>query len=89
MRKFYFNTGIKPWNMSHKRITHNMEKGNIFINNELHIPFECDVEESAKVEFMFACNNANHPESKSKNVLVKEIFNSNLVTKYAFFKVCA
>lgn len=36
---------------------------------------------------MFCCDNPNLPESKDKSVIVREMFNTVLLSKYAYFRV--
>lgn len=78
MKKFYFNTGVKIWNNPH--IKGGIDSG----NGTVVIPFECDVPEGAV--FMYACDNPNlHPDNP--NIIVAEIHNSGLISKYAYFTI--
>ena len=78
MKKFYFNTGVKIWNNPH--IKGGIDSG----NGTVVIPFECDVPEG--VSFMFACNKSNlYPNDP--NILVAEIHNTALLSKYAYFSI--
>lgn len=80
MKTFYFNTGVKPSNVVNFPYDYHQRVGNKIMGT-LVIPFDCeDVPEGAK--FAFACNN---PELKGDNQICREIHNSNLVSKYAFF----
>ena len=78
MRKFYFNTGVKVW------VNPNIKGGIADSTGTVVIPFECDVPEDAI--FMYACDDPNlHPEWP--NVIVAEIKNSELYSKYAYFTI--
>lgn len=79
-RTFYFNTGVKPWNTNVERqIAH----GHKFINNEMHIPFDCDdVPENATLAFL--CDNI---KLARPNLIAREIHNTTMCSRYAFFKV--
>jgi hypothetical protein len=77
MKTFYFNTGVR-------RHTHNppvkLEPGYVDRNGTMQIPFDCeDVPEGAV--FKFACDN---PDA-APGLIVREIHNSALVSRYAFF----
>lgn len=76
MRTFYFNTGVKPWVNSY------LAEGDKFINNERHIPFDCeDVPEGAT--FAFGCDDPNlHPDA---GYIVREMHNTTMRSKYAYF----
>jgi hypothetical protein len=84
MNKFYFNTGVRPETVSNFPYDYHKEKGNV-IRGTLLIPFECDAPEDAKL--MFLCGNPNLDEAKSKNVIVREVFNTNMASKYAYLKI--
>jgi hypothetical protein len=85
MKTFYFNTGVVISRES-LIIGHLMLNGEISRNGTVQIPFDCeDVPENAI--FVFACNNPNLPESKNDRVIVREIHNSGLLSKYAYFKL--
>ena len=88
MRVFYFNTGVKPANIFNPPFPYEYHKkvGNVIKDGVLQTPFECeDVPEGET--FMFACDNPALSESKATNVIVREIHNSNLVSKYAYFRI--
>jgi len=78
MKTYYFNTGVKPYN--HGKLV----EGEVYINNELHIAFDCEnVPENAI--FKCLCDNPNLPYSGN---IVREIFNTKLTgSKYAYFMV--
>ncbi len=82
MQTFYFNTGVKLFKMEYA----DMGKPKYYaptdkiINGERYIPFDCeDVPEGAS--FMYACDNP----GLSSRAIVREIHNSSLCSKYAYF----
>jgi len=79
MNKFYFNTGVRPGSGS------KLWKDQVWRNGTKQIPLECDAPENATL--MFCCDNPNLPESKLKNFIVCEIFNSSMCSKYAYFRI--
>lgn len=79
MNKFYFNTGVK---FDHTR---KLFADHVWRNGTMQIPFECEAPENA--ELLFCCGNPNLPESKLSHVVVCEIHNSSMVSKYAYFRV--
>jgi len=80
MQTFYFNTGVKPWNTNVQAET---ARGNKFINNELNVPFDVeDVPEGAQLASL--CSN---PDVKGANQIMREVFNTTMCSKYAFFNV--
>jgi hypothetical protein len=81
-RTFYFNTGVTPANSP-------ILFGNqIWRGGTKQIPFVCEnVPENAI--FKFACDNSDLKESKSENFIVREILESDLCSKYAYFWVRA
>lgn len=86
MNTFYFNTGVKPETVFNPSFPYeyHRKKGNI-IRNTLLIPFDCDAPKNAK--FIMSCDNPNLSEIKSKNVIVREMFNTNMLSKYAYFEI--
>jgi hypothetical protein len=84
MNKFYFNTGVKPENVIKFPYEYHKEKGHV-IRGTLLIPFECDAPE--KAVFMYACDNPNLDSAKSTNVIVREMHNTTMVSKYAYFMI--
>ena len=83
MKTFYFNTGVRPF-------IHNppvkLSAGQIMKGGTMQIPFDCeDVPEGAI--FKFACENKDLRESKYPNYIVREIHNSTLIAKYAYFQI--
>lgn len=89
MRTFYFNTGVRPGipaNEKHILGAKPVElyEGHVWRNGTMQIPFDCaDVPENA--HFEFACDNPDL--TLVKGYLVREIHNSTLLCKYAYFKL--
>ena len=84
MKTFYFNTGVKIWNNPH--IPGGIDSG----NGTVVIPFDCaDVPEGAKQ--LYCCDSPNitlHPHIPADcDVIVREIHNSKMISKYAYFTV--
>ena len=86
MKRFTFNTGVRPENVINFPYEYHRSVGNI-ISRTLLIPFDADAPENASL--MFLCDNPNLPESKADTVIVREVFNTSLVSKYAYFRVTA
>lgn len=81
-RKFYFNTGVH-------RYAHNppipLMPGEEWNNNIKVIPFYCDdVPETAA--FLYACDIPDL-DKNDLSVIVREIHDSTLISKYAYFKI--
>lgn len=84
-RTFYFNTGVRRDAFQNPPVS--LGKGQIWSPNGVKvIPFDCyDVPKNAV--FKFACDDPNLKESKIQGYLVREIHNSTLISKYAYFFV--
>ena len=82
MRTFEFNTGVRVY--AHHNPPIHVAKGNrVDSNGVLKIPFDCeDVSENAI--FRFACD---HTPPGSEHLLRREMHNTNMCSKYAFFFV--
>ena len=77
---FHFNTGVTRNNRT------NLFGNQVWLGGTIQIPFTCeDVPENAI--FNFACDNPDLEESKYENWIVREIINSDLCSKYAYFQV--
>lgn len=81
MQKFYFNTGVVPHKVPNFPYEYHKKQGDE-IRGTLLIPFYCE-DVPAGAVFKFACDNPDLPEAKS--MLVREIHNSNLISKFAYF----
>ncbi len=79
MNTFYFNTGVKPYNCN------GLTKGQVWRNGEKQIPFDCDAPEDA--ELIYLCDNPDLDSAKNQNVIVREVFNTTINSKYAYFRV--
>lgn len=81
MRTFYFDTGVQVNNPG--RVPY-VPEGDVISTNDVRlIPFDCD-DVPERATFKFACD---HTPPGSEHLLRREIHNSNLVSKYAFFFV--
>jgi hypothetical protein len=78
MRRFTFDTGV------HVSVNSHISGGVVSPNGIVVIPFYCeDVPNNA--EFMFA---SDYPDlDKGNNIIFREIHNSKLISKYAYFKI--
>jgi hypothetical protein len=86
MQTFYFDTGVKPENVHNPEFAYAYHKkaGNVIKNGTLQIPFDCDVEEGAAL--MFLCDNPSLPEASIPGVVVREVFNTTMASKYAYLR---
>lgn len=88
MNTFYFDTGVKPYcencfGLNGKPI--GLYGRQVWRGGTKQIPFDYDAPLNAT--FLFACDNPDLGESKLENVIVREIFNSDLLSKYAYFRI--
>ena len=81
MRTFYFNSGVKPWNTNYQ---YQIEKGNKFINNELHHPFNVsdDVPDVAR---LYCLMDKPFDHYSSEQFIIAEVLGGNMCSKYAVF----
>ena len=80
MKTFYFDTGVQPYK-------HNppvkLSKGQFMRGGTMQIPFDCEnVPENAT--FLYACDDPD--SSRDKSLIVREIHNSGLCSKFAVFR---
>ncbi len=77
MQKFQFNTGVRYSDYPY------LVEGQELSGDVKVIPFYCeDVPERAS--FKYACDDPDlHPDDP--NIIVREIYNSKLISKYAYF----
>ena len=80
MKTFYFDTGVKPYN--HTPPVPIMP-GNV-VRGTLQIPFDCE-DVPDKAVFLYACDAEN--ASLDKNVICREMKNTNMCSKFAYFRV--
>lgn len=77
MKTFYFNTGVKPENRN------GLCPGQVWRGGTMQMPFDCeDVPDNAS--FQFACD---HTPPGDEHLLRREIHNTALLSKYAFFRL--
>jgi len=81
MKTFYFNTGVQPQNAPIK-----LMPGHVMRGGTMQIPFDCENIPDGAI-FKFACDNKDLRESKYPNYIVREIHNSALLSKYAYFQI--
>lgn len=81
MKKFLFNTGVKPWNTDMKR---QIEGGNEFINNEMHVPFYVPDSVPDKSRLVCLCDNP-HEHYSEKYFIIAEVLGGKMHSKYAIF----
>lgn len=77
MKTFYFNTGVRA---DKPNAIDGVDRGGV-----MQIPFDCDhVPQGA--EFLYACD---HPDlhDDDSNIICREIQNSKMISKYAYFRV--
>jgi len=86
LQTFYFDTGVRPYGHSNPPMI--LSEGQVWKDGTKQIPFDCEDVPSGAL-FMFACPKADLPESKYPFVIVREIHNSTLGSKFAYFRVCA
>lgn len=90
MRTFYFNTGVRagvPSNERHKKGAKPVQLGDgqVWRNGLKQIPFDCEnVPDNAIL--MYLCGNDKLHEN-DKNVIVREVFNTKMLSKYAYFSI--
>jgi len=86
MKTFYFNTGVQTNTISNFPYEYHKKVGDVISDNGvLHCPFDCDAPENASL--MFLCDNPDLDESKANNVIVCEVFNTSMVSKYAYLRI--
>jgi len=87
MKTFYFNTGVRPQWHPHPGlvIPATCTKGMVLRGGTKQIPFDADVPENAI--FMYGCDDPNHLEGKSPNVIVARLENTILLSKYGYFRI--
>jgi hypothetical protein len=80
MKTFYFNTGVRPGASP-------LYGNQIWRNGTKQIPFGVSDNIPDNASLMFLCSNPNLPESKIPSVVVEPVFNTDMCSKYAYFKV--
>jgi hypothetical protein len=79
MNTFYFDTGVTPNNNP------NLWADQVWRNGTKQIPFDADAPKNARL--LFLCPNSDLPESKIPGVIVREVFNTSMCSKYAYFSI--
>lgn len=79
MNRFYFNTGVTPDNNPH------LWDDQVWRNGTKQVPFEADA--PADAQLMFLCDKPDLPEAEIPGVIVREVFNTSMISKYAYFRV--
>lgn len=89
MRQFFFDTGVKFKNhdgLCNQANTNGLFRNQVWREGTKQIPFSCeDVPDGST--FMLTCDNPDLPQSKLDFVIVREIHNSGLLSKYAYFRI--
>ena len=88
LKTFYFNTGVKrgvPVNERHRENAKPVALGccQVWRNGTKQIPFCCE-DTPVDAVFLHACD---RPDCESSDVIVREIHNSSLLSKYAHFRI--
>lgn len=81
MQKFFFDTGVRPNPFAKPPIQPG--KGQILKGETIQIPFECENVPNGSV-FLYACD-GQKPETDG--IIKREIKNSVLVSKFAYFRL--
>jgi hypothetical protein len=86
MKTFYFNTGVRPEKVNNPPFAYDYHKnkGHVIKGRTLHIPFDCDAPDNATVWFL--CDKPDLPESKLPYVIVREVFNTTMMSKYVYLR---
>ena len=87
MKTFYFNTGVKPCTIHNPEFAYDYHKkaGHTIKNGTLQIPFDCEAPDNAKL--LFLCDNPSLPQAQSEGVVVCKIFNTTMISSYAYFLI--
>ena len=86
MNTFYFNTGVRPHTISNPPFPYDYHKkaGHVIKGGTLQIPFDCDAPKDATI--IMLCNPPDLPEGKAGGVLVCEVSNTTMASKYAYMR---
>lgn len=79
MNTFYFNTGVTPTNNPH------LSPGQVWRGGVKQIPFDADA--PAKSRVLFLSNYPDQPERNIPGVIVREVSNTVILSKYAYLQV--
>ena len=78
---FWFNSGVKPWNTD---MAWQIERGNKFVNNELHHPFMVRGVPKGATLVCLMDNPFGH--YNEKYFILAEVLGGNMASKYAVFR---
>lgn len=84
MTTFYFNTGVRPETLTNPRFKGPV-KGQVVKDGTLQIPFDCDA--PADAALLFLCDTPDLLESKCPGVIVREVSNTTMCSKFAYMRV--
>jgi hypothetical protein len=82
MNTFLFDTGVRPERVHNPPFS--LGKGQVIKNGTMQIPFDCTAPVGSTI--MFLCDNPDIPEGKVKNVVVVPIYNTTMLSKYAYLR---
>ena len=86
MRTMYFDTGVSQTAVyTHPPYHPRIFKGQVWRNGTKQIPYDVDAPENATE--MFLCDTPDLPESKLPGVIVREVFNTTMSSKYVYLKI--
>lgn len=83
MKTFYFNSGVKPWNTDFKR---QIDAGNKFVNNELHIPYVVDTDDVPDNARAVGLMDEPFEHYSEKYFIIAKVVGGNMASKYAIFR---
>jgi len=81
MKTFYFDTGVKF--SSYPFLCGNQ----VNRGGNKQIPYDVADDVPNNAELIFICDTPDLPEAKAEYVIVRPIFNSDIISKYAYFKI--
>jgi len=81
LKTLFFDTGVRPEYVTNPPFV--LRAGQVIKNKTMQIPFDCDAPDNA--EILFFCDNPSLAESKW--CLVREIFNTVMLSKYVYLRV--
>lgn len=79
MNTFYFNTGCHMGSKIH------LFKDHVWRGGTEQIPFDADAPDGS--ELLFLCDDPALPEGEDSSIIVREIFNTSMLSKYAYMRL--
>lgn len=81
-KTFWFNSGVRPWNTDAEW---QMQKGNKFVNNELHHPYivKGDIPDNVRPVCLM---DDPFPHYSQEHFIIAEVVGGNMASKYAVFR---